>query len=129
MRLVLQQSLIIVAAGAIVGTGLSVVALRLLQSFDLGATVTPFTSNAHLDGSVLAATVLITLLAGVAAGTLPIWFTRDSEIDDTLRSASRSATLSRGAIAWQKAMLSVAATLPCALRAMRVDIRRGIGGS
>jgi len=26
-------------------------------------------------------------------------------------------------------MLFVVATLPCALRAMRVDIRRGIGGS
>ena len=91
MRLVLQQSLIIVAAGAVVGIALSFVALRMLQSFDLGATVTPFTATAHLDGGVLAATVLLTLLAGVAAGALPIWFTRDTEIGDTLRSASRSA--------------------------------------
>ena len=105
MRLVLQQSLIIVAAGAAMGIGLSFAALRLLRGFDLGATVTPFTATADLDAGVLAATILVTLLAGVAAGALPIWFTRDAEIGDTLRSASRSATLSRGAIAWQKAMV------------------------
>lgn len=105
MRLVLQQSLIIVAAGAVLGIGLSFIALRLLQSFDLGATVTPFIATAHLDVVVLGVTILLTLIAGVAAGALPIWFTRDTEIGDTLRSASRSATLSRGAIAWQKGMV------------------------
>ena len=105
MRLVLQQSLIIVSAGAIAGVVLSFAALRLLQSFDLGATVTPFIGSATLDPAVLAATILLTLLTGVAAGALPIWFTRDSEIGDTLRTASRSATLSRGAMAWQKVMV------------------------
>jgi predicted permease len=67
--------------------------------------VTPFIGTAHLDVTVLAATILLTLFAGVAAGALPIWFTRDTEIGDTLRSASRSATLSRGAMAWQKVMV------------------------
>jgi putative ABC transport system permease protein len=104
-RLMLQQSLIIVAAGAVAGVALSYVALYLLRSFDLGPTVTPFVTNAHLEWSVFAATIVITVVAGLAAGAMPIWFARDAEIGDTLRSSSRSTTLSRGAMAWQKTMV------------------------
>jgi len=104
-RLMLQQSLIIVAIGAIVGVALSYTALYFLRGFDLGPTVTPFVATAHLDLGILAATVVIALAAGLAAGAMPIWFTRDTEIGDTLRSSSRSTTLSRGAMAWQKAMV------------------------
>jgi predicted permease len=104
-RLVLQQSLIIAAAGAVVGIGLSVVALRALQGFDLTPTVTPFIAAAHVDPIVLLATILVAVIAGLVAGGLPVAFTRDSAIGDALRSSSRSATLSRGAMAWQKAMV------------------------
>ncbi len=104
-RLMLQQSLIIVSAGAIAGIGLSYLALYFLRDFNLGPTVTPLVATARLDLSVLATTILIAIVAGLAAGAIPIWFTRDSEIGDTLRSSSRSTTLSRGAIAWQKAMV------------------------
>jgi predicted permease len=104
-RLVLQQSLMIAGAGAVVGVGLSVVALRALQGFSLGPTVTPFIARARLDPAVLVATILIALGAGMLAGGLPVAFTRDSEIGDSLRSSSRSATLSRSATAWQKAMV------------------------
>jgi putative ABC transport system permease protein len=104
-RLMLQQSLIIVAAGTIVGIGFSYLALYFLRGFDLGPTVTPFVATARLDFSVLAVATLAAILAGAAAGALPIWFTRDREIGDTLRSSSRSSTLSRGAMAWQKAMV------------------------
>jgi predicted permease len=104
-RLMLQQSLIIVAAGAVAGIGLSYVALYFLRSFDLGPTVTPFVVSAHLDLGVLAITVVVAMAAGLVAGAMPIWFTRDTQIGDTLRSSSRSTTLSRGAMAWQKAMV------------------------
>ena len=110
-RLVLQQSFIIVAAGAVVGLGVSVVALRLLQSLDLGATVSPFVNAATLDLPVLAGTTLIAALAGIVAGALPTWLTRDAAVADTLRSASRSATLSRGALRWQQVMVFGQASL------------------
>ena len=104
-RLMLQQSLILVAAGAVAGVALSYVALYFLRGFDLGPTVTPFVASAHLNLSVLGATVLAALVAGLIAGAIPISFARDTEIGDTLRSSSRSTTLSRGAMAWQKAMV------------------------
>jgi predicted permease len=104
-RLLLQQSLIIVAAGAAAGIALSYAALFFLRGFDLGPTVTPFVATAHLDLSVLAATLVVAVLAGLIAGAFPIVLTRDAHIGDTLRSSSRSTTLSRGAMAWQKTMV------------------------
>ena len=104
-RLLLQQSLIIVAVAAVAGIGLSYVALYFLRGFDLGPTVTPFVATAHLDLGILTATILVAIGAGLVAGAIPVWFTRDTEVGDTLRSSSRSTTLSRGAMAWQKAMV------------------------
>lgn len=103
MGLVLRQSLLIAGAGAVVGVGMTFVALVLLKSFDLGATVTPFIASARLDAGVLGVTIMLTVLAGITASALPVWFTRDAGIGDALRSSSRSATLSRGAVASQKA--------------------------
>ena len=103
MRLVIRQSLVVVALAAVAGLGLAVVALRVLQSFELGPTVSPFIRAASIDPVVLAATMALTLFAGVTAGLLPIWFSRDTQVGDTLRSSTRSSTLSRGAMTWQKA--------------------------
>lgn len=103
MRLVLRQSLVVVGLAGVAGVGLAVVALRILQSFDLGPTVSPFIRSASLDPMVLAATMALTMLAGVAAGLLPTWFGREARVGDSLRATSRSSTLSRGAMNWQKA--------------------------
>jgi putative ABC transport system permease protein len=104
-RLLLQQSFAITAAGAIVGAALSVVLLALLRQFDLGPTVTSLVGMARVSTGVLAVTIAFILIAGAAAGALPAWLTGEGAIGDTLRSASRGATLSRRAVAWQRAMV------------------------
>jgi putative ABC transport system permease protein len=118
MRLVLRQSLVVVAAAGLVGVGLAFLGLRLLQSFDLGPTVSPFIQNARLDVVVLLVTILVTIGAGVIAGILPIWFSREAQVGVSLRTTSRSSTLSRGALSWQKATVlgqtALSAVILCA---------------
>jgi putative ABC transport system permease protein len=117
MRLLLQQSVVIVAAGAILGVVLAFVALRTLQQFDLGPTVTVLAARAKLDPGVRAVTAAITVLCGLAAGALPAWFSRGEGLSDALRASSRSATLSPVALRWQKAMVVGQAALSASILA------------
>jgi predicted permease len=116
-RLLLQQSVVIVAAGAVLGVLLAFVALRTLQQFDLGPTVSVLVAKAHLDGAVLLATAAIAIASGLIAGALPAWFSRGHGLADALRASSRSATLSRVALRWQKAMVVGQAALSAAILA------------
>ena len=117
IRLLFQQSLAIVAAGAALGVPLAYAALRMLQQFDLGPTVTVLVGKAQVDLGVLAATTAIAVLAGLAAGALPAWFGRRAAPGDTLRASSRSSTLSPLALRWQKAMVVGQAALSAAILA------------
>src|SRR5215208_5342709 len=114
MRLLLQQSLAIVAAGAALGVPVAYAALRMLQQFDLGPTVTVLVGKAHLDFGVLSA---IAAIAGLAAGALPAWLSRGAALGDALRASSRSSTLSPLALRWQKAMVVGQAALSTAILA------------
>ena len=117
MRLLLQQSVVIVAAGAVLGVVLAFAALRTLQQFDLGPTVTVLVGKAHLDTSVLLATAGIAVIAGLVAGALPAWFSRGTGLSEALRASSRSATLSPLALRWQKAMVVGQGALSAAILA------------
>ena len=117
MHLLLQQSVVIVAIGAALGVALAYVALRTLQQFDLGPTVTVLVSKAHLDAGVLVATGAIAVIAGLVAGALPAWFSRGTGLTDALRASSRSSTLSPLALRWQKAMVVGQAALSAAILA------------
>jgi len=117
MRLLLQQSLAIVAAGAALGVPLAYAALRMLQQFDLGPTVTVLVGKAHVDLGVLSATAAIAAIAGLAAGALPAWLSRGAALGDALRASSRSSTLSPLALRWQKAMVVGQAALSTAILA------------
>ncbi|HKG90594.1 MAG TPA: ADOP family duplicated permease [Gemmatimonadaceae bacterium] len=117
MRLLLQQSLAIVAAGAALGVPVAYAALRMLQQFDLGPTVTVLVGKAHVDLGVLSATAAIAAIAGLAAGALPAWLSRGAALGDALRASSRSSTLSPLALRWQKAMVVGQAALSTAILA------------
>jgi len=117
MRLLLQQSVVIVTTGAALGVGLAYLALRTLQQFDLGPTVTVLVGKAHLDAGVLATTGAIAVIAGLIAGALPAWFSRGTGLTDALRASSRSSTLSPLALRWQKAMVVGQAALSTAVLA------------
>jgi predicted permease len=122
VRLLLGQSVIIVTLGALVGIALASIALRTLQQFDLGPTVSVLLREARLDPTVLVATAAIAIVSGLAAGALPAWFSRRDGLADALRSSSRSATLSRTALRWQKAMVVGQAALSTAILAASVLI-------
>ena len=59
----------IVGAGAVLGVVLAFVALRTLQQFDLGPTVTVLVGKAHLDVSVLLVTIAIAIVSAPRART------------------------------------------------------------
>jgi putative ABC transport system permease protein len=103
IRLVLRQSLVVAALAGVAGIALSGVGLWVLQGFDLGPMLSPLLHKARIDGLVLAVTLLITVISGSVAGMLPSWFSRGAQVGDTLRATSRSSTMSRSAMAWQKA--------------------------
>ena len=117
VRLLLEQSVTIVAAGAVLGVSLAYVALRMLQQFDLGPTVSVMVGEAELDAGVLAATAALTIVCGLIAGALPAWFSRGQGLSDALRASSRSATLSPAALRWQKAMVVGQAAFSAAILA------------
>ncbi len=117
MRLLLQQSVVIVATGAVLGVVLAYVALRTLQQFNLGPNVTVLVGKAHLDTGVLLATAGMAVISGLVAGALPAWFSRGAGLSDALRASSRSSTLSPLALRWQKAMVVGQAALSAAILA------------
>jgi len=118
MRLLLQQSLVIVAAGAALGVVLAYGGLRTLQQFDLGPTVTVLVGKAHLDTSVLLATAGVAVISGLVAGALPAWLSRGTGLSGALMASSRSSTLSPLALRWQKAMVVGQAALSAAILAV-----------
>jgi len=117
MRLLLQQSLVIVAVGATLGVALAYAALRTVQHLDLGPTVTVLVGKADLDAGVLVATGAIAVISGLIAGVLPAWFSKGAGLSDALRASSRSSTLSPLALRWQKVMVVAQAALSAAILA------------
>ena len=120
--LLLQQSIAIVAMGAVLGIALAWLALRTLQGLDLGPTVTVMAASARIDIAVLMTTLGIALIAALAAGALPAWLARGTAVSETLKSSSRTSTLSPVALRWQKAMVVSQAALSAAILAAAVLI-------
>ena len=117
VRLLLEQSLTIVTAGAVLGVALAFVALRTLQQFDLGPTVSVLVGHARIDILVLMTTAAMAMVSGIAAGMLPAWLMRGDALTEALTSSSRGASLSPAALRWQKAMVVGQAALSTAILA------------
>ncbi|HEX4681056.1 MAG TPA: ABC transporter permease [Gemmatimonadaceae bacterium] len=122
VRLLLDQSVAVVAAGGVFGVLLAFAMLGALRSIDLGPTINPFIAHARLDLPVLGVAAVITLLAGLLAGSLPAVFMRGTGLADALRSASRTATLSPRAMAWQKGMVITQSAVSVVILAVAVLI-------
>ena len=83
VRQFLVESLALAALGGIVGLALGVIALRLLARWD-GSDFQAL-SDVRLDGSVLALTMAVTLLAGLVFGVIPAWRASRVEAHDALK--------------------------------------------
>jgi putative ABC transport system permease protein len=100
-----------VCTGAVLGLGLAWLAVPWLRSIDINPQLTYFMQRIELDSTVLLLSALTALVAGLAAGLLPAWFSRKANLTDSLRSGSRSVTLSPTALRWQQGMVFVQAAL------------------
>lgn len=110
-RMLLAQSVVVVVFGGLGGLVVARVALYAFHQLDLGVPVSLFVAQAELDSGVLAISAVVALIAGLAAGVAPAWFTRGAELSQVFRSASRSTTLSPGALRLQKGMVVIQSAL------------------
>jgi predicted permease len=113
LRMLFFQSVTVVGAGALLGLAITWLVVPSLRRLDLNQTLSYFTSQIRLDGKVLFATAAVTVLCGLAAGILPVLFSRNTDLAVALRSGAgtRGATLSPGALRWQQAMVVMQSAL------------------
>jgi predicted permease len=111
VRLLVAQSALIVGAGFVVGAGLSQGLLALLRQVDLGPQLGFFMRQARLDIVVLLLGVPVVIILAIVAGVLPALVGRREGLAHALRSSSRSASHSTGAMRLQRALVVIQAAL------------------
>jgi putative ABC transport system permease protein len=111
VRLLMAQSAVIVGAGLAVGIVLSFVLLSGVRQLDLGPQLGFFMRQARVDGVVLLIGLPVAAIVAIAAGVLPVLVNRRERLAQALRSSSRSASHSAGALRLQRAMVVVQASL------------------
>lgn len=111
VRLLVAQSSLIVGAGLIVGVGLSYGLLFSVRQLDLGPQLGFFLRQVEMNGAVLLTCIPIAAVVAMAAGILPALVMRHTGLSQALRSASRSASHSAGALRLQRSMVVLQASL------------------
>ncbi len=111
VRQFLVQSLTLVALGGGLGVLLAALALPAMQRLNPNPALSSFLAQLELDGSTLAFAAALVLGTGLLAGLLPAWQSRAVSFNEALRSESRGASLSRGALRWQQAMVVLQAAV------------------
>jgi putative ABC transport system permease protein len=92
VRQFLVESLALALLGGLVGVALGMLALRALAQWD--GTAYQALRDVRLDATVLALTIGVTLLAGLAFGVVPAWRASRVDAHDALKAnSSRSASL------------------------------------
>ncbi len=94
IRQTLTESLVLSTGGGILGVLLALAGTRLLTHLD--AVSIPLLSDVHLDGSVLAFTLLIAISSGLLFGLAPAIQAPYSTIHDVLKDTGRSSTEGKG---------------------------------
>ena len=111
VRMLFLQSVVVVGAGAVLGVGSTRLIVPWLRHLELNPTLTFFTSQISLDSSVLLSSAAVAVLSGLAAGILPAFFSRNTDVANELRSGARNVTLSPAALRWQQGMVVLQAAL------------------
>ena len=93
IRQLLTESMMLSCCGALVGLVFALVGTRVLTH--LTSVSIPLLAEVHIDGSVLAFTVLTALGTGLVFGLLPALQVRDVKLHDSLKDSNRGS--SRGA--------------------------------
>jgi putative ABC transport system permease protein len=93
VRYFLSESGVLAAAGGVIGLGLTWVGVRGLVGF--GPDNLPRLHEVTIDGGVIAFTALLSVIAGIAFGSIPL-LRRSGPLATSLREGGRSATAGRG---------------------------------
>jgi len=97
LRLIAQmltESVVLSCSGAVVGLALAVAGTRALTQLD--AISIPLLRNVRTDGTALAFTVTMAIVAGIVFGLAPAFQARSSALHDSLKDATRGSTEGRG---------------------------------
>ena len=97
MRLIVQmltESVVLSCTGAVVGVALAAAGTRALTRLD--AVSIPLLRNVHTDGTALAFTAAIAVLAGIVFGLAPAFQARSAGLHESLKDATRGSTEGRG---------------------------------
>ena len=115
-RLVTQmlvESVVLAACGGIVGIGLARAMIRVLSATHAGTL--PRVDQASIDGSVLAVTAGISLVAGLLFGLAPALQLSRPALNSVLQDSSRGATSGRGRVRLRQGLAVVQMTLSVVL--------------
>jgi predicted permease len=113
IRQMLTESLMLSFCGAIVGLTLAFIGTRVLAR--LTSMSIPLLGEVHIDGTVLAFTVLIALGTGLVFGLLPALQVRGLRLHDTLKDANRGSSVGRGHAWVRNALVISEIGLACVL--------------
>jgi putative ABC transport system permease protein len=105
-RLVQQlvvEGVVLAAAGAVLGCGLSAVLLRALAL--IAPDGTPFLADMHMNARVLGATVMIGALAAVLSSVMPAWSNSAVRLGGTLRDGTAGSGTARGSSRWRHGLV------------------------
>ncbi len=111
MRQLLTESIVLAVLGGLAGVLLARWGLDLLLT--LAPSSLPRVASIRLDGTVLAASLGLSVLTGIAFGLAPAWLAARTNVNDALKQGSRGSTDSgvRGRLRGALVVLEVAASL------------------
>jgi putative ABC transport system permease protein len=113
VRQLLTESIVLSTAGAIAGSGLAFVAVRLMLA--LGASKLPRLESVPFDSRVLLFTLAILLFTGVTMGLAPALRLAETDLRTLLNESGRNTTASRGTSRIRSAMIVLEIALAIAL--------------
>jgi len=113
IRQLLTESMMLSCGGAMIGLVLALVGTRVLTH--LTSVSIPLLAEVHIDGSVLAFTVLTALGTGLVFGLLPALQVRDVKLHDSLKDSNRGSSQGRGHAWLRNALVVSEIGLACVL--------------
>jgi putative ABC transport system permease protein len=109
----LAESLLLAFGGGLVGAGIAAVGIDLLKAYAPAGI--PRLDEVALDGRVMGFAAILAAVTALLSGFLPAWRASGSDPQDTLRSATRSATASLGAMRLRSVLVASEVGLSAAL--------------
>jgi len=102
IRQLLIESLLLSALGGLLGLGLAFAATKLIASANLQNIAR--LSEARIDGSVLAFTLVITTVTGLIFGLAPAWWSSRVNLTNRIKDGIRSETTQRSSVcrSWRR---------------------------